>query len=173
MSTTIRRATPADANEILALFAAFASEESARDERHAFSDDAALRYGNDLRGWLTSDAHAIFVAEADGGIVGFQTTMLWYPPPLYRAGKEAFLSEVYVHPEARRQGVATALIRAAQAWAQAQGAVRLRCTLLDANAASRSLWEALGATVLLHTFTLELSPPDAPEKPRHPLGFST
>lgn len=168
---TIRLATPADFETLLELFEAFAAGESARDARHAFAPDARRRYANDLREWLRSDAHAVFLAEQAGEGVGFQTAALWYNPPLYEPVREAFLGEVYVVPKARRQGVATALVGAAREWAEARGAVRLRTVLLAANAPSVALWEGLGARPLAHVYTLELNAAPAPEARPHKLGF--
>jgi aminoglycoside 6'-N-acetyltransferase I len=55
-----------------------------------------------------------------------------------------FLEGVYVEPAARRQGVARALIRAAAAWARAQGCAELASdTLLD-NTQSQAVHRCLG-----------------------------
>ncbi len=173
MAFSIRKAGPGDLDALVALFEAFAREESGRDTRHVFSDDALLRYRNDLQAWLRSDAQALFVAETGQQVVGYQAASRHFEPPLYRGGVEVYLSEVYVQPEARRQGVATALVMAARAWAEAQGATRLRLTLLDANTESQVLWKKLGATPLARIYTVELAAPLTEAAPaKSPLGFS-
>lgn len=47
------------------------------------------------------------------------------PPPQYTEAGTAILAQLAVHPEARGQGVAEALMDAAEAWARAQGFARI------------------------------------------------
>jgi aminoglycoside 6'-N-acetyltransferase I len=63
----------------------------------------------------------VLVAERDGGLVGFaEATIRSVVDGLYFE-PAAYLEGIWVAPEARRQGVATALLGGVIAWARAQG----------------------------------------------------
>lgn len=54
------------------------------------------------------------------------------------------LSDLFVLPEARRGGAASALLRAAQALAEKNGMVRMDLTTAKTNTSAQALYEALG-----------------------------
>ncbi len=171
MTATIRRAAPADLDALVALFRCFANEQARMDARLAYADDAEVRYRNTLRAALRSHTYAVFVAVVDEKIVGYQSAEHWYEAPLYAAGREVYLHELYVEPGHRGQGLGRKLGEAAVQWAEEEGAVRLRFSILSCNVASRALWESLGAAPLSATYTLELEArPPADAVPRK-LGF--
>ena len=58
--------------------------------------------------------------------------------------REAYLGELVVAPDARRRGVATRLVAAAEEWATGQGLARLTLDTGTANAAARALYARLG-----------------------------
>ncbi len=68
---------------------------------------------------------SIFLAEADGRAVGGATVAVGKDAPLpmdFCQGDDlAVLSDIRVHPDARKQGVGTALFRHAADWARRQG----------------------------------------------------
>jgi ribosomal protein S18 acetylase RimI-like enzyme len=63
------------------------------------------------------------------------------------AGDIAMTHALHVDPAARRQGLARNLMRAAAAWAAAQGAARLALAVTAANAPANALYRALGMRV--------------------------
>ncbi len=69
---------------------------------------------------------------------------------------EVHFGELYVAPEARRQGVGRALLEAGAAWARRVGAQRIAMDLLVGNAASRRMVEAWGAVPLSLAYTRDL-----------------
>lgn len=171
MSFHLRRATPADLDVLVALFAEFASEQARLDPRLAFAEDAEMRQRNTLRDALRGGTYAVFVAERDGVLIGYQSAEHWYEPPLYRGGREVYLHELYVRPDARGQGIGRTLAQAAIDWARLEGAMRLRFSVLASNEASRALWTHLGATPLAQVYTLELADATPEPPPSGPLGF--
>ncbi len=172
MNVPIRRAAPADLDALARLASLFAAEQALFDRRLAYADDAPVRQRNTLRALLESSTAAIFVAEKSGQLVGYQSAEHWYAAPLYAGGREVYLLELFVEAGARRRGVGTALARAALAWAEGEGACRVRTDVLSRNAASLRLWAGLGAAPFSQTLTLELAPPPAPASPAGPLGFA-
>lgn len=92
---------------------------------------------------LASKDNAIFVAErVDGGVVGYaivgKTTSMLGPEPF------GFVYDLWVAPEARRQGVARRLVAHASDWCRAQGCRRLKLEVAATNAAARAFYAANG-----------------------------
>lgn len=95
--------------------------------------------------WLAQQAaldagdKRILVARQNGQIVGTATVILGMPPNGRLRGE---IAKVLVHPAARRQGLAAALMRAAESLARAAGK---RTLVLDtAGAAAEALYRGLG-----------------------------
>ncbi len=59
-------------------------------------------------------------------------------------GEPPELQDMEVRADARRRGVATALLAAAEARCRAQGATRVRVEVSDRNDVARTLYESLG-----------------------------
>jgi ribosomal protein S18 acetylase RimI-like enzyme len=92
---------------------------------------------------MESPENETFVAEDHEGrflgytIVGPATSML-SPIPF------GFVYDVWIVPEFRRQGVATALLDHALAWCRKQGLTSLRLEVAAHNVAARNLYTAAG-----------------------------
>ena len=86
-------------------------------------------------GCAVDDDQALFLAESDGFTVGMGHVRL--EPPRAR------FSMLYVESELRRQGVATALVRAQTAWVEPHPVSELVCHIPDVSAAA-PLAEDLG-----------------------------
>ncbi len=61
-----------------------------------------------------------------------------------RAGEDAAVDCVLTFPAFRRQGVALAIMRAAEAWAAAEGVRRLVLSVVDDNAGAVALYRGIG-----------------------------
>ena len=90
------------------------------------------------------DNHPLLVAEQDGRVAGYAS------PSSYRA-KEAYRSTVelsiYIHPDFRRQGVATSLMEAILDEARQDPRTHTVVSVItDGNEASRKLHEKFGFT---------------------------
>ena len=107
---TIRSATSADADAVFALVQQFAT--SFRSHRDAF--DLGLRE-------LLSDGSAwIAVAERGDEIVGYG--LGFDHATLFAGGRVAWLEEIMVQQEHRRQGLGARLVAAFEHWATNRGA---------------------------------------------------
>jgi aminoglycoside 6'-N-acetyltransferase I len=71
-----------------------------------------------LQGMLGDPAHAVYIAEKDGNAVGVATATT---SAGLEYGRSAELDDLYVLPEMRRGGVASALIEAVCSWCAEQG----------------------------------------------------
>jgi ribosomal protein S18 acetylase RimI-like enzyme len=85
---------------------------------------------------LARDPEALLIAEAEGEVVG---TLI--------AGWDGWRGSFYrlaVHPDCRRRGLATALVRAGEARLEALGARRLSAIVAEEEGAAIALWLAVG-----------------------------
>lgn len=130
----IRRLTPADREDLAALFAAFRADPATVHffHPHPFTDEVAKdlceRQGRDL----------YFLARVAGRPVGYSMLRGWdegYAVPSFGVG---------VHPEARGQRIGQQLLAQAILESRAAGASRLRLTVLKANEVARRIYEQFG-----------------------------
>ncbi len=91
---------------------------------------------------IKRDESVIFVAVADGAIVGF--TQLY---PLFSSvslKRLWLLNDLFVAPEARKSGAGHALLERAERWAQETGAKGLTLTTAMTNQTAQQLYESVG-----------------------------
>lgn len=131
---TVRRATAADVAEVARLFDLY---------RQFYEQPADAGLARRFIGErFDRKESVVFVAECDGKPVGF--TQL-YPTFCSVAAAPIFvLYDLFVAEEARRGGVARALMQAATQHAKQAGAVRLELATAISNHAGQSLYESLG-----------------------------
>ena len=114
-----------DLAELLALWAVAAENEG------RIADTA-----QSLAGLLARDPDSLIVARRDGRIVG--TLIAGWD------GWRAHLYRLAVHPDLRRQGIASALLAAAAERLSALGARRLDAMVLEGNELGQALWRDHG-----------------------------
>lgn len=110
----------ADAGDIPALVALLGQLFAIEDE---FAFDEAVQ-ARGLRLLLAEPRAAAFVAERDGRVIGMASAQLLVSTA--RGGTVATIEDVIVDHAARGGGIGRALLEAAEAWARAQGALRLQ-----------------------------------------------
>ncbi len=134
----IERAGIDDLERLLPLVAAyrrFYGQEHAAPQERAFVAEH-----------LRSGRSVVFLArrEDDAAAIGFvQLHRTWQTVLL---GPVWILEDLFVLPEARREGVASALLEASLAFARAEGAVGLFLETARDNVAGQALYEAGGWT---------------------------
>ena len=137
MSVLVRRALPADGPAFLALVRALAAFESLPPP----ADDAAARLVADA--FADPPRYELWVAEVDGAVAAYAATFMTYST--FRARPTLFLEDLFVHPDARRRGVATAVLARLRAEAEARGCGRFEWMVLDWNADAQRLYAGVGA----------------------------
>ncbi len=131
----VRRGGLPDAARIAALFDRYRQFYEQAPDAHA-----ALAF---IQERLARGESAIFLAEADDGrALGF--TQLFPSFSSVRAARTWILNDLYVLPEARRQGVARELLDTAAAFARQTGAVRLELETDHDNRSAQALYRHLG-----------------------------
>lgn len=134
MSITVRRATLADAGAIAPLFDLYR-------QFYEQAPDGALA-STFVHERLAREESVIFVAEDGGRLLGF--TQLFPSFSSVRAVRIWVLNDLYVVREARRQGVARALLDAAAAFGRDSGAARLELETDHDNRTAQALYRHLG-----------------------------
>ena len=157
----IRGTTPEDAREVLRqrrlMFRDMGyRDEAALDAMQATSDPFLLARMQDgtYRGWLAQ--------AADGRVAGGGGVLLhpWVTNPRAPNPMHAYLLNVYVYQECRRQGVARRMMQEMVDWCRAQG---FATVWLHASTEGRPLYESLGFVATNEMrLTFDRQPP--PEK---------
>lgn len=93
---------------------------------------------------LASEPQAVIVAEREGEILGFAEISLRVYAEGCSSSPVGYLEGWYVVPEARRQGVGGALVRAAESWAKEQGCTEFASDTELENTVSAEAHRALG-----------------------------
>ncbi|GGD43216.1 GNAT family N-acetyltransferase [Pseudoxanthomonas indica] len=146
----LRRATVTDVDAIAPLF----------DRYRQFYEQAPdpAKAHDFIQARLSAEESVIFIAENQGQVLGF--TQLFPSFSSVGAARAWILNDLYVLPEARRQGVARALLGAAADFGRATGAARLELETDHDNRSAQALYRHLGWEVYDSTmrFRLRLDP---------------
>jgi GNAT superfamily N-acetyltransferase len=96
--------------------------------------------------WVAKTNGAVLVAEVDGRVVGHLFLTFEQSPPFVRkeARAYAYIAELFVRAEARRIGVARALIEEAERIARQRGVARIMVSALVGNDSAEGLYERIG-----------------------------
>ena len=135
MSVTVRPATVADAGLLHRFSRDLARFEDEPDAVRATPESLARD------GFGPDPKFAALVAERDGQPVGFALYTFNYS--VWTGARGIFVEDIWVVPEARRGGVARALMRALARECTAKGWRRIDLNVLDWNPA-RGFYERLG-----------------------------
>lgn len=134
MTISIRRAERDDIDQLAPLFDAY---------RGFYSQPSDLPRAREfLHDRLSHDESVILIAERHGTAVGF--TQLYPMFSSVRTARIWILNDLFVAEDARRRGLARALLTAAAQFARAQGAARLMLETGRENAPARTLYRAAG-----------------------------
>jgi RimJ/RimL family protein N-acetyltransferase len=141
MGFEIRHADPSDAEQLTRL----ADEVSAEPQGWLISVAGEWRSAGDERRFLKALRRyphaAVFVAERDDGTLVGRLSIGRDPHP---ASTHVADVGLMVAQDARRQGVGTALMRAAVDWARGAGVHKLELHVFPWNEAAIALYEAFG-----------------------------
>lgn len=103
-------------------------------------DEAAVVEA-DCGRWLDHDDRVLFVAEIDGTLVGHVSGLVTDAPAIFARGAQVHIDGLYVKPDRRREGVASALVDRIEAWAGERGCEHLGVTVHADNEAAKELYD--------------------------------
>jgi putative acetyltransferase len=134
MSFDVRRYKPSDLAGLIALFRETVRKINCRD----YSDQQVRVWAPDEIDphlWmLRFQSKAVRVAEINGAPVGF-----------VELARDGQIDMLYVHVDHQGQGIASALLRSAEAWARSRGLARL---FTEASITARPFFERRGFRVI-------------------------
>lgn len=143
----IRPATPSDIPAVRPMVREICEMHARMDpERYGFLGDVVERYER----WLpqrAADPRSVFLvaeSEAGGAVVGFLVGAVESNIPIYTLREYGFIHDVWVEPEHRGRGHASALVDAALARFRAMGVAQVRLETAAANEAARRLFARRG-----------------------------
>ncbi len=140
----VRPARAGDIPGMTDLWGLMMAEHRALDPRLRFAAGAPQAAARQMRGSLRDRDTALLVAEAAGRVVGYVLAYRQQRPPVAPLGDFAFVAELFVHPEFRRAGVGTRLVRAAMEALRGRGARSFELLASHATAAAVGFWRSLG-----------------------------
>jgi ribosomal protein S18 acetylase RimI-like enzyme len=120
----LREATSRDIGRVLSLWEEAGSPPSVSDTYEGLSR------------LLSADPEALIIAEAGGAVIG-SLIAAW-------DGWRASFYRLAVHPDRRRQGLATALVCEGERRLRRRGAARLTAIVVEDAPAAIAFWEAVG-----------------------------
>ncbi|HEV7991185.1 MAG TPA: GNAT family N-acetyltransferase [Gemmatimonadaceae bacterium] len=107
---------------------------------------------------LRATGESILLAEMDGAVVGILRCVESAGSPLLEPERYAYVSSVYVRPEARRRGVLRALVAEADRWCRARGLSEMRLHNVAGSTLAERAWDALGFAIVEQVRLRHLSP---------------
>jgi GNAT superfamily N-acetyltransferase len=140
MRTLIRRATAADAAQILEFIRALAAFERAPDAVTA-TEEGLIRDG-----FGPNPFYRCLIADYDGQPAGFAFYFFNYSTWVGRPG--IYVEDLFVLPQFRRLGIGRELLRQVAAIAVETGCQRLQWEVLDWNTPAIDFYRAIGAEFL-------------------------
>jgi ribosomal protein S18 acetylase RimI-like enzyme len=147
----IRPATEADLDQIVELwFELMEHHRRINDRFWQPAPDAAEK----MRSWLGeavgSERRRLLVAEVDGQVAGFIHGQMAGGPPPVTPRRDGEITDLFVRPAYRRQGLAGGLVRALTDWFAEQGAERVTLAAAVDNPEAVGFWRALGFDAFLY-----------------------
>ena len=106
---------------------------------------------------LRSPVEVIFLAEREEEAIGVLRCVESAGSPLMEPARYAYVSSVYVRPDARRHGVLREMLAAAERWARARGLAQMRLHNVAGSEIAEGAWSALGFVVVEQVRLRDLS----------------
>src|SRR6476620_3906479 len=156
--TRVRPATPRDLDAVVALRLALLREHPDHPIYGRLRTEVDRRARELFAAQLRARTETLLLAEIAGEVVGILRCVESMGSPLLDPARYAYISSVYVRPEARRRGVLRALVSDAERWSRARGLDQMRLHNVAGSVEAERAWEALGFTVVEQVRLRALAP---------------
>lgn len=158
-SVIVRPAQPRDSTAMGRLGALLVAEHHDFDPQRFVAPlpDLVERYGSFLVSQIARPQMIVLVAERAGTVVGYAYAGLEGSDYMALRGPAGVLYDLVADPDHRRQGVGSALLKAALAELRAKGAPRVVLFTADKNHVAQGMFAAAGFRRTMLEMTRELS----------------
>jgi len=140
IQTNIRAATPDDVSTIFSFSRMLSEYEKLAHEMVGTEESLQKALFGD-RPYVEA-----FVAEVEGKVVG--STLFFYNFSTFLMKPGIYLEDLFVLPDYRRRGIATALLKHLANYAVSQGCGRFEWSVLDWNKDAIAVYKKLGAVLM-------------------------
>ena len=141
----VRRMAPGDIKAVVRLWNGEVEYHESIDPRLKVREGAEEGFRRFLSRIAAAQADVIvLVADAEGEIVGFLIGMVRERTSVFIRSRHGYITDIYVDPEFRRQGVGRKLVKAAEEWFTSQGLDHVRLQVSAANEAGLAFWRSVG-----------------------------
>jgi ribosomal protein S18 acetylase RimI-like enzyme len=148
LAVRVRLASPSDLDAVLRLRLALLGEHPDHPVYGRLRRDVDDRARELFATQLRSPTDAIFLADLESAVVGILRCVESIGSPLLEPARYAYISSVYVVPEARRRGVLRAMLGEAERWARVRQLDQMRLHNVAGSATAEHAWSALGFGVV-------------------------
>ena len=154
----IRRATRADLRDIGRLGALLVAQHHEFDQRRfmAATNRTKDGYAHFLGSQLDEPDAAVFVAEDNGGVIGYAYVAAESYDWMSLRGPAGILHDIIVDPERRRQGAGRALLEAVLEYVRQRGLEQIVLSTAERNEAAQRFFEGVGFRRTMVEMTREI-----------------
>ena len=144
MRGRVRRAEFVDLDRVAALWTLITRHHEPLDPAFRMREGVEGELRELLRAIARDPDSEIFVYEEGGDLPGMLIVRIDRAPPIMAEVERAEITDLGVRPGARRQGVATLLLREALRWIRASGVHRVEVQVAHANPEGQAFWRSQG-----------------------------
>jgi GNAT superfamily N-acetyltransferase len=142
-----RQAKPSDLQVLTPLVDAYAREQEQQMPINTLTDNFLDFARSGLAQAIQHPAACVMIAEETGGekpvVAGYAVGVVQEPPAIFEPEMYVFVSDLYVAPSFRRQGVATALVERVRGWGWVKGINRMSL-VLPTGSPAMGLYQKVG-----------------------------
>jgi aminoglycoside 6'-N-acetyltransferase I len=142
---TIRAIANEDWDQVKPLWLALYEHTQARGMLTEIPPDGFELWAHSFAGLLERTAF-VFVADADGEVVGFFAGRIRVHPKYFGGRQVGYVSDLYISNSYRRQGIARNLMTAGQSWFRERGIARFEGQVVAADDEARAFHKSRGWT---------------------------
>jgi len=140
----IREATQADLPDIVDLWKSIMDFHRDLDSFFARSQNGHRNFLNWVTKEMGSDNSELFIAEAEGKIMGYIKIQISDYPPVFEKEKYGMISDAIVNEKYRRKGIGEALFNRAMVWFKEKNIDRVELRVANINPVAQGFWKKMG-----------------------------
>ena len=150
MNVTIRPTTQKDVDELVELWKEFMKDPNSLDQPIPTHPENINRWREFVDKLIEEDPRQIQVAEQNGLLVGYLICQKTVTTPLDMAYNWSYISDIYVRPTHRRQGIGKKLLQTTLEYLKSAGSEHTRLAVWHRNEHAIKLYKELGFREHMH-----------------------